>query len=430
MKTLILALLLALPVTAATRTWNGSVSTLWSEPANWDEHAVPANGDDLLFPRGANFTSVNDLPSGLLVHSITVNANGMRISGNAIVLDVGGVTVNNQFVSGQISGLLDFRSLTLNASQTWSSSSHAEGMSAGNVNVNGKTLRITSGSYGLLPPTGTGSIINFAETSAFPSTWTGTLTVNGGSFFLSGLAGDVRINAGALILGAAAPHEILVNGGGTLEIDNLSNRGPSVSWSVLFVPAAGAPSTLRTGFTAFNSILLQILGTLAINNAKLVLNGSGPNAAGSTLVIFSNDANDEVDGTFMGLPEGAIINVLGTSNQISYRGGDGNDVTLTVLDSLVPTTTIGLTSSANPSLPEQPVTFTATVSTSQGNVDFYDGTFRVGTAPLDASGRAALTLPLGPGTHTITAAYTGTPSKATSQTSVEQRVVGRRRGVR
>jgi hypothetical protein len=276
---------------------------------------------------------------------------------------------------------------------------------------------------------GTGSIVNLGEASVISSTWTGTLTVGGGAFFLNGLAGNARVDAGTLVLSKAAAHDIVVNGGGTLEVDNFSSGGPSVSGNVLIVPAAGTPSTVRAGFTAFNSTLLQVLGTLALNNAKLSLNGGGPNVAGSTLIIFSNDANDAVDGTFMGLPEGAILDTLGTSNQISYRGGDGNDVTLTVLDAFIPSTTIGLTSSTNPSLPEQPVTFTATVSTSQGNVDFFDGTFRVGTAPLDASGRASLTLPLGPGTHTITAAYTGTPSLATSQATVEQRVLGRRRAV-
>jgi hypothetical protein len=86
-------------------------------------------------------------------------------------------------------------------------------------------------------------------------------------------------------------------------------------------------------------------------------------------------------------------------------------------------------SSTNPSLPNQPVTLTAMVNASAGNVDFFDGTFRIGSAPLDASGRAALTVPFGPGSHTITAAYTGTASLATSQATVVQRVVGRRRAI-
>src|SRR5439155_302953 len=47
----------------------------------------------------------------------------------------------------------------------------------------------------------------------------------------------------------------------------------------------------------------------------------------------ANDSNDAVMGTFNGLPEGKVFGaVLGGANvdfQISYQGGDGNDVVLT-----------------------------------------------------------------------------------------------------
>src|SRR5256885_1315028 len=116
MKSLLFALLLtglAMPVTAATRTWSGSASTLWSNGLNWDT-GVPAAGDDLVFPRGANnAASVNDLAPGLLVHSIAIDANGYHISGNAIVLGDGGITVNNRFLVSLISGTLNFSSITL-----------------------------------------------------------------------------------------------------------------------------------------------------------------------------------------------------------------------------------------------------------------------------------------------------------------------------
>src|SRR5437764_10589101 len=86
-----------LPAAAATRTWNGSVSSAWSNAANWNE-GVPANGDDLVFAKGAaNVTSTNDLPPGLVIHSITVNTTGYKIGGNAIVLDAGGINMNTNF---------------------------------------------------------------------------------------------------------------------------------------------------------------------------------------------------------------------------------------------------------------------------------------------------------------------------------------------
>jgi hypothetical protein len=81
----------------------------------------------------------------------------------------------------------------------------------------------------------------------------------------------------------------------------------------------------------------------------------------------------------------------------------------------VTATATAVTSSANPSVVGQPVTFTATVSpnppgtgTPTGTVTFSDGGSPIGTATLDASGTATITpWSLAAGTHTITASYGG-----------------------
>jgi autotransporter-associated beta strand protein len=80
-----------------------------------------------------------------------------------------------------------------------------------------------------------------------------------------------------------------------------------------------------------------------------------------------------------------------------------------------------LTSSANPFFFSQPVTFTATVAavpgTPTGNVVFREGSTTLGNAALDRSGRATLTTSaLNPGTHTVTAEYSG-DSTLTATTS-------------
>ena len=108
-------------------------------------------------------------------------------------------------------------------------------------------------------------------------------------------------------------------------------------------------------------------------------------------------------------------------------GGTGNDVTLTVLDDLIPDTQTTLASSANPSFAGDSITLTATVTTSLGSVNFYDGSQLLGVVPLDASGRAALTIPFAAGTHAITAAYTGTIANATSHATLQQQAIARRR---
>src|SRR5436305_1916518 len=132
-----------LPATAATRIWNGSVSSAWSNAANWNG-GVPANGDDLVFPKGVtNTTSTNDLPAGLVVHSITVNMSGYRIGGNAIALDAGGINMNTLFFVSIVFDTQEFAAITLNAPQTWTSAKHADNLHLGPLNVNGQTLTLT-----------------------------------------------------------------------------------------------------------------------------------------------------------------------------------------------------------------------------------------------------------------------------------------------
>lgn len=54
-------------------------------------------------------------------------------------------------------------------------------------------------------------------------------------------------------------------------------------------------------------------------------------AAGTKFVIIDNDGDDAVQGTFADLPEGETFESNGGVFGISYEGGDGNDVELTVV---------------------------------------------------------------------------------------------------
>jgi len=96
---------------------------------------------------------------------------------------------------------------------------------------------------------------------------------------------------------------------------------------------------------------LDIAGTVAIGST-VTLNtsayGGYTPSGGDTYLIIANDGSDAVSGTFDGLAEGAMIpNFLGSGldAQISYAGGDGNDVVITTsigipeIDMQRPTTT-------------------------------------------------------------------------------------------
>jgi Protein kinase domain/Bacterial Ig-like domain (group 3)/IPT/TIG domain len=107
----------------------------------------------------------------------------------------------------------------------------------------------------------------------------------------------------------------------------------------------------------------------------------------------------------------------GSHSITASYGGDGND-TASTSAALTQTvnqaaTTTALSSSPNPSMPGQSVTFTATVTanspgtgTPTGKVTFSDDGEPIGTAPLNGSGVATFASTLEAGT-TITASYSG-----------------------
>lgn len=74
---------------ARTLYWTGfGLNNNWSNPLNWRGIAVPTNGDNLVFPNGANQSgNYNDLTPGTLFHDITFEGDGYNVGGNAISLD-------------------------------------------------------------------------------------------------------------------------------------------------------------------------------------------------------------------------------------------------------------------------------------------------------------------------------------------------------
>lgn len=73
---------------------------------------------------------------------------------------------------------------------------------------------------------------------------------------------------------------------------------------------------------------------VTINTGAVIIfdeRGSATLPPGATFTILSNTAATPIAGTFANLSDGAVVTV-GTNNfQASYEGGDGNDLTLTVI---------------------------------------------------------------------------------------------------
>jgi hypothetical protein len=72
--------------------------------------------------------------------------------------------------------------------------------------------------------------------------------------------------------------------------------------------------------------------TLLPDGHVLVAGGVGFGLpVGTVFTAISNTSATPINGIFANLPEGSIVFAGGKSCQVSYEGGDGNDLTLTVV---------------------------------------------------------------------------------------------------
>jgi hypothetical protein len=131
----------------------------------------------------------------------------------------------------------------------------------------------------------------------------------------------------------------------------LAPGGPSTGTSVIrgYTQSADARLELNlrdsAGGTGFDTVVVN--GPVSLAGTLAPLFAFAPDD-GQVFTVIRNDAFDEISGTFADLPEGATMTVAGTEMRVSYVGGNGNDVTLTVLPAppLVTATQVHVASSA------------------------------------------------------------------------------------
>jgi fibronectin-binding autotransporter adhesin len=180
---------------------------------------------------------------------------------------------------------------------------------SGGLNYTGKQLSLD----GTIAYTGATTVTNktLVEVDASSSDFT---IANGGILGGSGTTGDINAQSGSTLASGNSP--------GCLNSGNLT----LVSGSTFEEQIAG-----NTVCSEYDQV--KVTGTVTLGNATLstlLLNGFKP-TAGKTFIIIDNDGADAVTGTFTGLAEGATFSVSGYVFKISYTGGDGNDVVLSVV---------------------------------------------------------------------------------------------------
>jgi hypothetical protein len=340
---------------AATRTWTGAgADDNWSTAANWGGVA-PSAGDDLVFPGGTpRLSPNNDFAANTSFNTISFTgaSGGYTLLGNAIQL-VAGIAATN--TAGNSTVQLP---VTLTASQTFSCS--IPGPSDRLIISGGVAL----GAFTLTYDVASGSIINqngvVSGTGGVTSSGTGVVFVVAACTY----TGPTDITNGDFVLAGSslAPASVVTVSGGLLQFANGASAGP-VNATGGFVSCQGGGTSqignvtdlsLQSGSTLFMAMYsatnygqLNASGTVAVGGSTLLLAWNFTSATGNAFTIINKTSGGAVAGTFTGLPEGATFSQNGRSYQITYAGGDGNNVVVTDLGPAVgPTPT--------PTLPPPP----------------------------------------------------------------------------
>lgn len=285
---------------------------------------------------------------------------------------------------------------------------------------NGHTLTATSGTGTTLgaPPQGTGTIV---------ARGAGTFRVSPSA--MGATPDPVPVIAdGATVVATTAPAAALpyrVRGGGVLAgVDGLGavsavaggGGGVLDPGALPFGSALGALPVASLALDPSVTVRLDAFGggldavrstdAVALDGAALELRSAAlawP-AVGDVRTVVEKVAPGPVSGTFAGLLEGDVLPVAGLHLRVSYRGGDGNDVTLTRIAPSTVTLAVPATAVAGD---EVELRATVAPAGSSGTVTFRADGAVVGTAPI-AGGVATLrTSALAVGTRTVVASYGG-----------------------
>ncbi|MBN2508250.1 MAG: autotransporter-associated beta strand repeat-containing protein [Verrucomicrobia bacterium] len=170
----------------------------------------------------------------------------------------------------------------------------------------------------------------------------GTLTLSGTNTY----PGWTYIREGTLVVDGWQPNSpVSVGASGTLSgsgvIGELLAAGavrPGTSPGIL----TSGSVTLDGGADLFLELNGPVMGSgydqLAVHGSNTLSNpflhvafGYAP-CEGAVYTLLNNDGSDSIQGMFAGLPEGAVVHANGIPLRVSYAGGDGNDVALTVGD--------------------------------------------------------------------------------------------------
>ncbi len=262
------------------------------------------------------------------------NASGYVIAGSNSAFGSGAISLSQNGKIGVANGI----SLANNIALT---STGAEVFA--DTGNSGTFAGVISGAQAL-SKTGAGTV-----TLTGTNTYNGITTVSAGTLDVTGtVAGATSVASGASLAGTGTLTGLVtVASGGTLTPG--SSNASMLTLSGGLTLNSGATLTAQANGTTVGSGYdqLDVTGAVDLSGATLSFALGYTPAAGDVFILINNDSTDAVTGTFTGLAEGSTVTVGSQTLRVSYLGNTGNDVTLTVIDTTVPTVSNVTASTSN-----------------------------------------------------------------------------------
>lgn len=300
-----------------------------------------ADGSTLTFGTSGSSEDTDQLTSMSMSAPITLNGGTLAVNASSIYDGSSYASANTTYtLSGDI---------TLTADSNITAGTKATVNLTGTINKNGHRLNINTYNAGTILINGDAyrndpktTVLSDSKPTCTYGDSSGCYTVvDNETATLDGVRGAVSVMHGGTLNGTGTTNNLSVNDGAIVAPGHSPGK-----LTVLEVLTLSEGSTYQAEIQNKDSYdQLQVganyTGTdkaVSLSNANLALSlydGYKINANDS-FTIIDNRSSTAVDGTFKGLPEGATIKVNDGVFKISYVGGDGNDVVLTVVT--IPTT--------------------------------------------------------------------------------------------
>lgn len=295
----------------------------------------PATGSN--FSTGINISTSTTIQSsggninitGTAGNSIGDNNKGIIISDGALIETTGSGTITIEGTGG--TGTNTNYGLEMQTNAIIKTENGAISITGSSTDTAG-TDQIGLLVNGVVNTTGTGNISITGTSSApnYPSInllSSGSQLNAGGNVLITGNTGPIHTPSGISVQNQFSAINTTIDGiltpgqsSGQLTVAGnfTMNAGDTLEMEVIGLTTAG---------TDFDQIVVN--GTVNLNGVTFnLLDSSASFSSAETLILIANDGTDAINGTFNGLPQGALIVGNEKNWNIYYDQGDGNDVAL------------------------------------------------------------------------------------------------------